>query len=179
MEIWESPRNRPLLFQWSELISLGLCEEELTWCMQKARENGVSPQKAAPFCLSDHRRIYFGKQHHISQPACAIILRTRRRKAKENMWRASLWPCLGRTTRLCMQRATGTEMSPWLTLGPRRLKIDSDEFTQCFTIEGNSNSGISAAHSIKNLPFPLCPRCPSLQMSLLKLSITNCFVSFQ
>lgn len=78
-----------------------------------------------------------------------------------------------------MQRATGTETSQWLTLGPRSLETDSDEFTQCSTLEGNSNSGISAVHSIMNLPFPLCPHCPSLQMSLLKLSITNCFVSFQ
>lgn len=71
MEIWESPRNRPPLFQWSELIRLGLCEEEITWCTQKARENGISPQQAAPFCFSDHWRIHFGKQQHISQPVCA------------------------------------------------------------------------------------------------------------
>lgn len=69
-------------------------------------------------------------------------------------------------------RAIGTEMSQRLALGLCRLQTDSNEFTQCFTIyiEGKSNSVISMVHSIMNLPFLLCPHCPFLQISLLKLS---------
>lgn len=110
--------------------------------MQKARENGISPQQAASFCFSDHWRINFGKQQHISQPVCA-----------EDCWKKSggkhveshFVMMLSRATGLCMQTAIGTEMSEWLTLGPCMLKIDSGKLTQyCgFTIKGNSNSGIS------------------------------------
>lgn len=81
---------------------------------------------------------------------------------------------------LCMQRAIGTERSQGLTLRLSRLKIDSDELTQYyrFTIKGSSNSGISVTDSITNLLFLLCPHSPYWKMSLLKLSITGCFVSF-
>lgn len=108
------------------------------------------------------------------------VLRTAGRRVEENMWRASLRWCWGRTTGLCMQTARGTEMSQWLTLGPCRLKIDRDELTQyCgFTIKGTSNSGISVADCTMTVPFPLCPHCPSLKMSLLKLSVTHCLFHF-
>lgn len=39
MEIWEGPRNWPPLFQWYELIKLGLCEEEIIYdaCRKQGR----------------------------------------------------------------------------------------------------------------------------------------------
>lgn len=140
-------------------------------------EWSISPSRLCPF-VSVTTGEFFLENNNTSHNQS--VLRTAGRRVKENTWRASLWWCLGSTTTLCMQTAIGTETSQGLTLALCRLKIDSDELTQCygFTIKGNSNSGTSVVDSIMNLPFLLCPHFLSLKMSLLKPSIPDCFVSF-